>query len=307
MPSKRLNNDPNADAASEFITKTVPLTEILTDQAKNSRKFLSDPKSIQVLANDLTVRGQLIPLLVRERSAEETTNGNGGCPYELVDGFRRYEAMTLGNIPAAVVRVMSSMDALEAYKTSIAANNPNLRREPSLMDTAFQIAELEAKGMARKDIVGELKIGMSTLHYISRFTALRPGIQKQIHTGEIPWTVARNLPGLEEAEQDRMLAEIAAAGKGSATGIAEKNRKRKSAKHKKDGDEGGGKRPVSAKAAVRAFEEIAKEPEPDPETGKAPRETKAEENLRLIIGIVHKFMTGRLGEQAMANQIRKLL
>jgi ParB-like chromosome segregation protein Spo0J len=307
MPSKQLNNDPSVDTTPDFITKTVPLTEILADQAKNSRRFGSDPKSIQALAGDIAVRGQLFPLLVRERSAEETSNGNGGCPYELVDGFRRYDAMTVGNIPTAVVRVMPTMDALEAYKISIAANNPNLRREPSLMDTAYQIAELEAKGMARKDIVTELKIGMSTLHYIARFTGLRPEIQKRIHTGEIPWTVARNLPGMEEAEQDRVLAEIAAAGKGSATEIAEKNKKRKSAKRPKKDDEGGGKRPVSAKAAVRAFEAIAADPEPNPETGKALKETKAEENLRLIMGIVGKFMAGRLGEQAMANQIRKLL
>jgi hypothetical protein len=78
-------------------------------------------------------------------------------------------------------------------------------------------------------------------------------------------------------------------------------------KAKGSGEVGSGKKAPSMKVLANACEEYAKEPGIDPETGKPPRETKAEETFRLIMTAVGKFAGGKIGQQAMANQIKKLL
>ena len=318
--SKQLSNDPGASVPG--VIKTVPLNQILADQSKNSRRFPPDPKKLKFLQKDLAVRGQLFPLLVIERNGQVTDESPQA--YELTDGFRRYAALQAaadeGNIMDALVRVMPDLDAVEAYKTSIAANNPMLREEPSLMDQAYQVVELKAKGMTGKEIAAETGIGGSMVSQIQKLVELRPEVQKLIHTGEIGLRLARVLPELDEAEQDKAIARAQKAKESGelvseiAAGAQEESREKKGKKKGKqgrkakgDGEAGAGKKGPSLKAALNAFEDAAKEPEADPETGKLPKETKAEETKRLVFGVVYKFLAGKLGAQAMVNQIGKLI
>ena len=333
MSAKQLSNDPINDAASGVV-KWVDLTEINADQVNNSKKFPPDPKYLKHLAKDLQVRGQLMPMLVRE-TGDAPAGGfaafptyqaglnalpNGGCPYTLIDGFTRYEALGIANGEGAAlqafIRVMPDMDSVKAYLTSIAANNPALRKEPTLMDMAYQILELrDNKGMTLRDIAGEIGMSLTWVSEAVKLTALRPDIQKRIHAKEIPWSVARVLPGLEEAEQDKTLGRLEKAketGEGAKSigedVRAERGRGRTDGRGKKKGKRTGGQVvTISAKAALNAFEKLAADPEVDQETGKAAKETKAEETRRLVFAVLYKFIAGKVGQQAMVNQISKLL
>ena len=318
MSAKQLSNDPINDAASGVV-KWVDLTEINADQVNNSKKFPPDPKYLKHLAKDLQVRGQLMPMLVRE-TGDAPAVPNGGCPYTLIDGFTRYEALGIANGEGAAlqafIRVMPDMDSVKAYLTSIAANNPALRKEPTLMDMAYQILELrDNKGMTLRDIAGEIGMSLTWVSEAVKLTALRPDIQKRIHAKEIPWSVARVLPGLEEAEQDKTLGRLEKAketGEGAKSigedVRAERGRGRTDGRGKKKGKRTGGQVvTISAKAALNAFEKLAADPEVDQETGKAAKETKAEETRRLVFVVLYKFIAGKVGQQAMVNQISKLL
>lgn len=318
MSAKQLSNDPINDAASGVV-KWVDLTEINADQVNNSKKFPPDPKYLKHLAKDLQVRGQLMPMLVRE-TGDAPAVPNGGCPYTLIDGFTRYEALGIANGEGAAlqafIRVMPDMDSVKAYLTSIAANNPALRKEPTLMDMAYQILELrDNKGMTLRDIAGEIGMSLTWVSEAVKLTALRPDIQKRIHAKEIPWSVARVLPGLEEAEQDKTLGRLEKAketGEGAKSigedVRAERGRGRTDGRGKKKGKRTGGQVvTISAKAALNAFEKLAADPEVDQETGKAAKETKAEETRRLVFAVLYKFIAGKVGQQAMVNQISKLL
>jgi ParB/RepB/Spo0J family partition protein len=312
----RLNNTAIDDTPG--VVKTVPLTDILADQAKNSRKFMPDPKYIANLSRDLIVRGQLIPMLVMERNG--AANEESPAPYELIDGFCRYSALEMakeqGNDMPALIRVMPDMDAARAYLMSVAANNPALRKEPSFMDLAYQITEMKAQGMQGKEVAGELGRSPTWVSQTAKLVTLRPDVQKRIHAGEIPWAVARVLPDLTEGEQDKMLAKLEKAKEIGQTQTAIANeaheaREGKSAgekRGKKKGKRSGGEvTTISAKKAMNVFEGLSAPPVVDPETGKEPKETKAEETRRLIFGIMWKFIAGKLGQQAMVNQIGKLL
>ena len=318
MSAKQLSNDPINDAASGVV-KWVDLTEINADQVNNSKKFPPDPKYLKHLAKDLQVRGQLMPMLVRE-TGDAPAVPNGGCPYTLIDGFTRYEALGIANGEGAAlqafIRVMPDMDSVKAYLTSIAANNPALRKEPTLMDMAYQILELrDNKGMTLRDIAGEIGMSLTWVSEAVKLTALRPDIQKRIHAKEIPWSVARVLPGLEEAEQDKTLGRLEKAketGEGAKSigedVRAERGRGRTDGRGKKKGKRTGGQVvTISAKAALNAFEKLAADPEVDQETGKAAKETMAEETRRLVFAVLYKFIAGKVGQQAMVNQISKLL
>lgn len=319
MSRKQLSNDPGAETPG--VIKTVGLSEILADQAKNSRRFPPDPKKLKHLQKDLVVRGQLFPLLVIERNGQVTDESPQA--YELMDGFRRYAALQAaadeGDVMDVLVRVMPDMDAAAAYKTSIAANNPMLREEPSLLDQAYQVVELKAKGMTGKEIAAETGIGGSMVSQIQKIVDLRPEVQKLIHTGEIGLRLARVLPELDEAEQDKAIARAQKAKEAGesvseiAAGAQEESRgrrgKKKSARGRKEKGEGAGKKGPSLKSALNVFEAVAAVPmTTDDQDNPIPaKESKAEETKRLVFGIIHKFLAGKLGAQAMVNQIGKLI
>ena len=317
MSAKQLSNDPINDAASGVV-KWVDLTEINADQVNNSKKFPPDPKYLKHLAKDLQVRGQLMPMLVRATGDAQGFAGEGA--YTLIDGFTRYEALGIANGEGAAlqafIRVMPDMDSVKAYLTSIAANNPALRKEPTLMDMAYQILELrDNKGMTLRDIAGEIGMSLTWVSEAVKLTALRPDIQKRIHAKDIPGSVARVLPGLEEAEQDKTLGRLEKAketGEGAKSigedMRAERGRGRTDGRGKKKGKRTGGQVvTISAKAALNAFEKLAADPEVDQETGTAAKETKAEETRRLVFVVLYKFIAGKVGQQAMVTQISKLL
>lgn len=175
--------------------------------------------------------------------------------------------------------------------------------------------------MNGKEIAAETGMTGGAVSQLQKIPTLRPDVQKLIHSGEIGLSIARVLPELEEAEQDKLIARALKAketGESVGTMATEardesrgKKGKGKSKRGKKaKSDEGATKKGPSIKAALNAFEELAKEPvELDEKTGNevAVKETKAQETKRLVFKIIHKFLAGGLGAQAMVNQIGKLL
>lgn len=315
--SRVLSNEPE-DATATALATAPPIhflstDEILVDESQNSRRFKTSDKEVQDLALDINVRGQRQPILVRTLPEGEA---NGGCPYKLIAGFRRVEAIRHLNENGSNLRVMANvlgpLDDVAAYLESIAENSPKLRKNPSLMDIAYQIKELTAKGLTQANAAKELGVSGAWASDVRKLADLRPELQKSIHQGKIAFTVARQLPGLSDDDQDSLLERIAAGGDKSATDLAKETHRAKARKDpkgrgRKRSKDDEGKSWGTFKECLQAFETLAEDPEPDPETGKAPKETKAEENLRIIFGIITKFMAKKIGSQAMRNQIAKVL
>ena len=267
MSAKQLSNDPVQDTAVG-VFKTVPLTDILALPENNSRKFTPDPKKLKVLSSHLILKGQMFPLLTIERNGSVTSEMPQ--PYELRDGFRRFAAMQMaaveGHLMQAIIRVFPDEGALEGYKLSMDANNPDLTEEPSLMDQAYQAHTLSEGGMQGKDIAEEMGKSKGWVSVVKKFVNFRPAIQKDIHEGRLKWSFARFLVDMDEAQQDERLGKYYAAVQAGENiwelgqEVKDKGKaKGRGRKAKGSGEAGSGKKPPSMKVLANACEEYAKE------------------------------------------------
>lgn len=314
--SKRLSNT-GENALDLAPVKVVPFSDVIAVPENNSRRFQAPAQSVKELSQDLIVRGQLFPLLVVEGH-----NGHEG-KYVLCDGFRRYDAMALaaenGSPIDPIVRVFPNMTQLDAFKLSVAANNPVLRKEPSLIDYSYQIQTLrsgkgdEENGMAMKDIAHELGKSAAWVSVVGKLITLRPTIQKAIHHGEITFGVARALTEMDEETQDKTLAEVEQA-KEKGFGVTEVAQARKPKKKGKRAAGGSGeqrlrgtgkKGALGGKVIVNTFEELAAVAVG--EDGVVVKQTKAEEKLTVLFGILAKFAAGKMGAKTMVKQVVEVL
>ncbi len=237
-----------------------------------------------------------------------------------------------------MVRVVEPED-LGAIFANIAENIK--RKDTSFVDLSYAIGKLKdgesskddegtvtvtRPAMPLKDISKEIGISAGMCSELDKIRLLRTPIQKKIHTGDITWKLVRVLVTVDEAKQDELLAQ-AESGEISQTALAEHfGDKRRATKKKKagkkgkggggDGDgegeegEGGGgggreKKPVSAKKALLVLDELAAKPGKD-EEGNAIEETYSQTSAREVFTLVRKFMTGKLGQQALQKNVVKL-
>jgi ParB/RepB/Spo0J family partition protein len=308
-------------ASNEPVGGHVPLmeldfTQIYVDESRNLRRFAPDAKSIEELAADIVDNGQLQPVIVRASANGLAHN----TPYSLVAGFRRMRALdhaikSLGYDKPVLARVIEADDT----QSSVSNLAENMRRkELSPMDVSFAISELKKIGMLQKDIGKKFGKSQGWVAQVSTLVNLRPDIQRKIHTGDIPFTVARTLAAMTDEEQDKALEAVAtakAAGESAseagkkasaASGKPKSGRGRKSKADKEDA----GKVGLSAKKVSAAFEERVAEITAKVETpeGKVePKLTKADEKVVGIYKLMLKFMGGGIGGQALENKLRAIL
>ncbi len=305
-------------ASNEPVSGHAPLMElefsqIHVDESRNLRRFAPDAKSIEELAADIVENGQIAPVVVRA-----SMNGDAShAPYSLVAGFRRMRALahaigSLGYDKPILARMIEADDT-QASVTNLAENVR--RKDLSPMDMSYAINELLKTGMPQKDVGKKFGKSQGWVAQVYRLVSLRPDLQKKIHTGEIPFTVARSLAAMTDEEQDKALeAAVAAKAAGEVVGEASRKAsgkaKAKSGRKSKADKEDAGKVGLSAKKVSALFEERVAEITGKVETpeGKVePKLTKADEKVVGIYKLMLKLMGGGLGAQALENRLRALL
>jgi hypothetical protein len=136
---------------------------------------------------------------------------------------------------------------------------------------------------------------------------LSPDKQKAIHRGDIPFGIARQLVGLNDAEQTEVLeavnhAKVVGEGSHKAAEAARQKLKGKQAGGKKDPTETrAGKTGVSAKSAILSFENQVEE------MGKAEKLTKAETKTLDVYKFVMKFLAGRIGLKVLHKNLMEIV
>ena len=312
MAKKQLDNDTLQETGAIPEQVSIPASEILADPLRNLRHFAPDSKEIEDLARSIVARGQLQPVGVRLHTngvAVEGSPSETPRPYELLFGFRRVLAVEYANehLDRPDLKVLARVLTANDEDAMLLNLDENLRRrELTMMDVSFAITRFKAAGLSGKEI-GE-KFGGKSMAWVSqigRFAQLRPQIQKMIHEGKLPLGHARELAGMEEAEQDAMLAKLE---KGELKTTADMNTERKAAKGGKR-DKRGRKAAAatpSLKAVVNVFEALAQDPEKDEKTGKAPKLTAEQEWRQKVAKIVMNFLSGKIGAGAVGRLIERI-
>lgn len=280
------------------------LDQVHMDETTNLSRFAPNPKDIQELSTDIIRRGQLQPVVVRPY-----VNGDGPVEgkYQLVAGFQRFRAITMakenGTDLPVLARVVAADDR-EALLDNLAENIKRKNQTP--MDVAFAIRALAQAGLTQGEIGKEFGKSGSWISNHSKFIELRPLVQKQIHTGEIPFTVARTLPGMTDEEQDDLLARVKEAQQsgGNVQDVATSTRqekKGKSKKGRKSKNEQTTVKGISAKEALGQFERLTLEIKELEKPGKSQLAAVQ------LYGFLTKYLTGKLGAQALHNRVMELV
>lgn len=280
------------------------LNRIKVDEGKNLRRFPPNAKELQELTDSIEKRGLIHPMTVRPLPADEVVEG---VDHELVAGYQRWKAiqtliskgLVLETIP---VTVKDSTDA-ETRSTNLDENH--VRTGTSYIDDAYAIREMQEKdGLTKADIAKRMRKSGAWVGYVEKLLSLRAEVQKKIHEGKISWRVARDLPDLNEEEQD---AAIALAEKGDKAGAAASSKKAKAGKEKKskrgrkareDVSDGRG---LSAKQAIAQFEEQIKS------ISEQDKYNKAEGKAMELYSDIARFMGGAFGMKALHNRVLKMV
>lgn len=322
MSAKQLSNEPGDLKLDE-----VSIDHIFVDESRNMRKFPPPAKEVQDLSNDITERGQLQPVVVQPYN-------QNGFVYALVAGYQRMKAIGMAGIEKVLVRIIDAEDSGATF-ANIAENFK--RSSISIVDLSYAIGKLK-DGASEKDEAGTItvtqpamtlkeiseQLGMShgNVSEIDKIRNLRTSIQKKIHVRDITKDLARQLIRMDEAEQDKVLAGLESGATSSELVQVAKTKKAKTKKRKSkgsgnsgdgegEGEEGNGKgsstkRPLSAKAAILVFEELAAKPKV--EEGEEPtEETNAEVSAREIFKQVKRLLEGKIGAKALVNQVMQHL
>jgi ParB/RepB/Spo0J family partition protein len=305
----------------------VPFEAIFVDEAQNMRKYPPPAKEVQDLAADIKVHGLLEPVIVRPCNVD-------GFVYSLVAGFQRMKAIesliAAGEDMEVLVRVIEAEDQGATF-VNIAEN---FRRSSiSIVDLSYAIGKLKdgdsskdeegnitvtQPAMTLKEISEQLGMSHGNVSEIDKIRNLRTAIQKKIHSGEITKDLARQLIRMTEEEQDKVMAGIESGVASSELVQAAKTKKAKVKKRKSKGSKGEGgegegeggegngkgseKRPLSAKAAILVFEELAAKPKAE-EGEEVAEETTSELAAREIFKQVKRLLEGKIGAKALVKQV----
>lgn len=308
--SKRMSNDIEVGEGVEQtgVLAELTLNDVVVNEDKNLRRVGwadADDKEIVKLAEDINHRGQLSAVVVMR-------NGEPG-KYQLVAGFRRMAAIriaveTLDYDKPVLARIVETDDEKSALLDNLAENVK--RKDLSPMNMAFAAKDLSNFGMSLKEIAKEFGRHESWLRQVLTFLTFPEHIQRKIHTGEVPFTVARKLYGLEPPEMEKVLLDVKAAMEGgeSAKGAAERaSQKAKGGKSSRGRNtsenkaEGGAKKGMSAKKAVMELKAAIAEVKEQEKVQK--KEETAVELYKLTV----KLLTGGTGIQGFHKNVLALL
>lgn len=276
----------------------VPLEKIMVVAEDNQRRFNPPAAYIQGLAASIQTIGLLHPLTVKAMETPEN-----GFEYRLSAGFQRERALRLlleggDERYAEVPVVVTNAEHKAVNRAENAQHAP-----PSYIDYAYQIAAHVTGGGTKTEIAKELGKTGPWVTEVSKFVNLRPEIQRQIHSGDIPYKLAKELTKLETEEEQDALIKRYFAGDTATDAVAGSKGKRKKGKggRKKSEDQESGATKMSAKKAVLEFSGAVDE------LKELEKPTKVQAAKLTLYQSLVKFLSGGLGAKALDNRITELL
>lgn len=270
--------------------------DIIVNDDLNMRRFPPGAKGIQELAHSIVADGQLQPVLV-QRSREHKDK------YDLIFGFRRVKAIAWaneqklsGNGALMVNATAVDVSDMEALGANVAENGT--REALTVIDYGLIISRMEAGGMQRKDIATKLAKPRSWVTEVAQIGGLRSAIQRKIHVGEIPVSVAIELAKMETSEeQDAALKDLEEPGNNKRAKIRAKRRAKKQGK---GGGESTEKISITISEARKGMQALAgvglKEGE----------ECKYGKKAQAVGAVMLKWLEGRMTVNVLAKRVEDL-
>lgn len=291
-------------ATGEFLT--VPIGSILIEPERNSRFGVPSVKKIQELKESIITEGMHEPVIV-------SRVGESG-QLRLEAGYCRAQAVQIaveegghnGMVPVHVEAVRGD-DPAEEERLLLGVNvSENAQREDfSPMDKAKAISRLSEAGYTLGQIKGKMRLSAAMASQLRRLMELRPQIQNKIHSGELPWTVARELTGMGEADQDAFLAKWQAEREGGGDKSSGGRKGGKAKKAKAEAQElNPARKFISAKKAMVVCEEGITEVKA--EAGEK-EPTKKQAAVIAALTLFQRLLSGKLGQQAFLRKLLELL
>jgi ParB/RepB/Spo0J family partition protein len=306
--AKALDNDTLAVAAEVGEQLHIPPEDILVVPDDNVRALEPPMKYIEGLAQSIVDHTQLEPVLVRPIPAGEVP----GPKFKLFVGYQRYKAVLYAreHLGAHELTVLARVVATED-ELLLNLEEQLKRQDLTPLDLSRAIQRLKQAGRDGKYIGARLsKDGKpkstSWVSQVGKFVSFRPHIQKMIHDGKLPMGYARELSGMEEAEQDDMLAKFEKGELKTAESMNTERRTKKKGKRDKRGRKAKAATPT-LKAVVHVFEALAAPPEKAEKTGKAVKLTKDQEYRQTVAKIVLNFLSGKIGAGAVGRLIERIV
>jgi ParB/RepB/Spo0J family partition protein len=308
--STRVSNEPED---IQGINTTLPLSRILIHEEENLRRV--NLKAIPALAKNIAKIGLLQNLVVSEIPAEQLNGGE--TTHILRAGYRRAAALESlgsdrGRAPSldAVPVLVIPMD-VDPMSVNMSENAQ--REDVNYIDLAKGIKRRMDAGAKVADIAADLGKTVPYVHQVLPMIdpeKIRPNIQKAIAEGKFTFRVARVLPSMNEAEQDKLMADVEASGKGGSTDVVEsavRSKKKKTGKGRKaKTDKAEGSAAISTKKAILLIEETEGELLAASRAEEVTDEDKAAYKEAIgVLRVFGKFLSGKIGAPALGKQLTK--
>jgi ParB-like chromosome segregation protein Spo0J len=290
------------------VFKTVPISSIMIDSSRNLRFGKADPKKLAEMESSIAVEGLHNPLTVSALTGDAAVNG---YVYRLEAGYKRAQCIiNLLERKAHSGEVQVHVEAFEndADTRTVNYSENAARQDMSVMDVSVAINAWKLDGLTDVDIARKIGKSRSYVSMVGRLGTLPQPYQERIHLPKdnpkhIPWTTARELVVMGEAERDAYVTQMDAALEGGTAG-----RTQDTARKSKGEQEGKtpGKMPSSKK--VLGYVEGRLKELSEAQKGEEARDlTKVEAKAVPVYELLSKLLKGKLGGQAFVRKVEELL
>lgn len=260
----------------------IPIRDIVAPTDWNGRHFGHDNITIRNLAESILAQGQLQPVIVRKSKDGNVTLSAGFCRYLAVKMINEDKMSSTGE-ELFIKAIREDQSDADAFVLNIRENKD--RKATSLIDDSYNHKRLrEEFKWTNIRIAHEYHCTPVWVGQIAKLLKLSDDIQKRVHSGEIPPSIAIQLSDLSPEDQDEVIAEAEANGVSLKLDDV-KDRIRESRSNGADGDN-----VARSLKQIRKYLESVKE---DKKTDDAPTYVLANDFLR--------FINGRIGEKGMDN------
>lgn len=217
----------------------IKIERIVPDPDQPRKTF--EPDALNRLAENMRIKGQLVPILVRWDGTADR--------YVVIDGERRFRAATVAKLPELAVVVEDESDPDAILEMQLITNA--LREGVAPVEQAKAWDRLrESQGLSFRELAAKLGYDHSSVVKAMDLLKLTPEIQAKVDAGEIAASTAGHLAKLPAEDQGHLADRIATEGL-SRSEVVEEVRRVETARPKsspgKAKPRGTGPKPVTAR------------------------------------------------------------
>jgi len=264
----------------------IPVGEIAAPTDWNGRHFGHDPKTIRNLAESILTQGQLQPVIVRKnKETGEIALSAGFCRYLAIKLINEDKELSshLNGEELFIKAIREDQSDADAFVLNLRENKD--RKATSLIDDAYNHQRLRKEfGWTNIKIATEYHCTAVWVGQLSKLLKLSADIQKRVHSGEIPPSIAIQLADLSPEDQDDVIAQAEADG----VSLKLDDVKDKIRESRANGDDGD-----NVARSLKQIRKYLESVKTDKKEDDSATSTLANDFLR--------FINGRIGEKGMEN------